>query len=747
MVALVHATAPESFVAADARAFDSWLEQVGAAYSPDERAAIAKALDTARARYGALATADGEAWIDRALGTALIVAGLKVDAASVRGAILLGAPSLPKFDPAAFTETFGEEVAQMVIGAARMGAIRAAPDSAGKDERDLQAENLRKMLLAMVEDIRVVLVKLAERTQALRFLVGSERTSADARAHAARETLDLFAPLANRLGVWQLKWELEDLSLRALEPEAYQRIARLLDERRLDRQHYIESVQATLRRELAAAGIKADVTGRAKHIYSIWNKMRRKGSGIESLYDIRAVRILVDEVRDCYTALGIVHNLWTPVAREFDDYIAKPKANDYRSLHTAVIGPEDKPLEVQIRTFDMHRQSEYGVAAHWRYKEGPHAGRRDPGYEEKIAWLRQVLDWKDAVADAGEWLQQFKSSLFTDTIYVLTPQGKVVDLPRGATPVDFAYAVHTSLGHRCRGAKVDGAMVPLNYALKSGQRVEIVAVKGGPSVGPSRDWLNPELRYVVSHRARAKVRQWFKAQQVEETIAHGREIVERELARAGLTAVKLEALAAETGHPKLDEFFAAVARAEINLRALQTAMHAVGHPNATSLAPAPVEPVVTRQSRAAGAGSGILIVGVDRLMTGLARCCKPAPPDPIVGFVTRGKGISIHRQSCSNVVRMKERQPERLITADWGRPRDEVFAVDVIVEAMDRQGLLRDVSEVFSREKINVTAVNTLSRNLQARMAFTLEVRGLDELKRALLLVREVSGVLSAARR
>src|SRR5207249_2568403 len=431
-------------------------------------------------------------------------------------------------------------------------------------------------------------------------------------------------------------------------------------------------------------------------------------------------RVLVDEVKDCYAALGVVHNLWTPVSREFDDYIAKPKANDYRSLHTAVIGPEDKPLEVQIRTFDMHRQSEYGVAAHWRYKESARAARRDPGYEEKIAWLRQVLDWKDAVADAGEWLQQFKSSLFTDTIYVLTPQGKVVDLPRGATPVDFAYAVHTSLGHRCRGAKVDGAMVPLNHVLSSGQRVEIVTVKQG---GPSRDWLNPELGYVHSHRARAKVRQWFKAQQVEEKIAHGREIVERELARAGMTAVKLEALATEVGFAKLEDFFAAVARTEVNQRALQNAIHAVGRPDAAPERPMDEATVVPRESKAAGAGSGILIVGVDRLMTGLARCCKPAPPDPIVGFVTRGKGISIHRQSCSNVARMRERQPERLITADWGAPRDEVFPVDVIVEAMDRQGLLRDVSEVFSRDKINVTAVNTLSKNLQARMAFTLEVR------------------------
>ncbi|MEP6943883.1 MAG: TGS domain-containing protein, partial [Betaproteobacteria bacterium] len=531
------------------------------------------------------------------------------------------------------------------------------------------------------------------------------------------------------------------LALRALEPETYKQIAKLLDERRLDRESYIEDVKEVLKRELAADGIKAEVFGRPKHIYSIWNKMRRKKSGIDTVYDIRAVRILVDEVKDCYAALGVVHNLWTPLAREFDDYIAKPKANDYRSLHTAVSGPDGKPLEVQIRTHEMHQHSEYGVAAHWRYKEGSAARQRDPGYEQKIAWLRQVLDWKDAIADGGEWLQQFKSSLFTDTIYVLTPQGRVVDLPRGATPVDFAYSVHTSLGHRCRGARVDGALVPLNHPLRSGQQVEIVSAKQG---GPSRDWLNPDLGYVHSRHARAKVRQWFKAQQLEETIAQGRTAVERELARAGMTALNLDSLAHAAGFAKLDEFFAAVARTEINTRALQAAIHGLAKPDA---APAVDDPTVIRRSKAAKSGAGILIVGVDRLMTGLARCCKPAPPDPIVGFVTRGKGISIHRQSCSNVERMRERQPERLITADWGRPREEVFAVDVVVEAMDRQGLLRDVSEVFSREKINVTAVNTLSRNLQARMSFTLEVANLPQLKRALALVREVSGVLSAGRR
>ncbi len=720
----------------------AWLEQAGAAYAADERTSIAEAVAHARERYGDLCTGDGEPWLDRALGTAAIVAGLKLDAISVRAAVLHGVPHCPGFDAEALKARFGQEVTDLVVGVVRMGAIRATAEGVDKDARDAQAENLRKMLLAMVGDIRVVLIKLAERTQALRFLVSGDT---DARAQAARETQDLFAPLANRLGVWQLKWELEDLALRALEPETYSQIAKMLDERRQDRQHYIEDVKATLKRELAAAGVKAEVSGRPKHIYSIWNKMRRKQLGIDSLYDIRAVRILVDEVQDCYAALGVVHNLWTPLAREFDDYIAKPKANDYRSLHTAVSGPEDKSLEVQIRTHDMHRHSEYGVAAHWRYKEGAGAGRRDPGYEEKIAWLRQVLDWKDAVADAGEWLQQFKSSLFTETIYVLTPQGRVVDLPRGATPVDFAYAVHTGLGHRCRGARADGAMVPLNYALQSGQRVEIVAIKDGPGVGPSRDWLNPDLGYVHSRHARTKVRQWFKAQQLETTIAQGRTAVERELARAGMTALNLEAVAHAAGFAKLDEFFAAVARTEVNTRQLQAAIHALARPDA---APAVVdEPVLPKQSKAAGSGSGILIVGVDRLMTGLARCCKPAPPDPILGFVTRGKGISIHRQSCSNIARMREKQPERLITADWGARREEVFPVDVIVEAMDRQGLLRDVSEVFSREKINVTAVNTLSRNLQARMSFTLEVPDLEQLKRALLLVRDVNGVLSAGRR
>jgi GTP pyrophosphokinase len=741
MVAVTHA-APQ---AAAPHAVGTWLESLASVYTEADRQRFAAAYELAQRTLGDARNADGERLIEHALGTAGILAAQRLDPDSLTASLLIGLPDMAGYDERRIVEQFGVDVATLIKGVARMESVQAVAAGADTQQRAAQAENLRKMLLAMVEDIRVVLIKLAERTQSLRFLMSSDEAR---RSAAAREVMDIYAPLANRLGLWQLKWELEDLSLRAIEPAEYKRIARLIDERRLDRERYIGEVVALLRRELGAVGLNADVSGRPKHIYSIFSKMRRKQIGIDALYDIRAVRILVESVRDCYTALGIVHNLWTPLPGEFDDYIAKPKANNYRSLHTAVIGPEGKPLEVQIRTHEMHRHSEYGVAAHWRYKEGAAgAERRDAGFDDKIAWLRQILDWKNAVADTGEWLSAFRSSLFTDSIYVLTPQGKVVDLPRGATPIDFAYAVHTSLGHRCRGARVDGQMVPLDYTLRNGQRVEIIAAKhGGPSVGPSRDWLNPELGYVQSHRARAKVRQWFKAQQHDETVAQGRVMLERELARLGQTALKLEMVATKAGFAKAEDLFAAFARDEIQSKQVQAAITAVAQP--AVVAPAPAQPeVVTRRSRATNSGHGILVVGVDRLLTGLARCCKPAPPDPIVGFVTRGKGITIHRASCTNVSRIRSREPERLIEADWGAPREQLFPVDIVVEASDRQGLLRDISELLTREKINVTAVNTQTRHHQARMAFTLEVESVRQLKRALQLARDIPGVFSADRR
>ncbi len=738
MVAVLHAAPMRDAPLAVA----AWLDDLRNPYGDEAAASIAAAWDALRSAAADASTDDGEPVVDRALGTAMILAGLRLDPASIRAALLHLMPYGDARDDEALAGKHGAETAALVRGVRRMTELRAAPAGSTPAERAAQAESLRKMLLAMVEDIRVVLIKLAERTQALRYLIARD---VDEARRVAREVTDLYAPLANRLGVWQLKWELEDLSLRALEPAVYKQIAKALDERRLDRQRYIEDVVEQLERELAAAGIDADVTGRPKHITSIRNKMLRKDIGIDAIYDVRAVRILVGDVKDCYAALGVVHNLWTPLAGEFDDYIAKPKANNYRSLHTAVTGPEDKPLEVQIRTREMHQHSEFGVASHWRYKEsGGRETRRDPGFDEKIAWLRQILDWKDAVADAGEWLAGFKESLFTDTIYVLTPQGRVIDLPRGATPVDFAYAVHTDLGHRCRGARVNGHMVPLNHRLNNGQRVDILTVKQG---GPSLDWLNPDLGYVTSHRARAKVRQWFKHQQHDETLAQGRATVERELARAGATALNLDALATRAGFAKSDEFFAAVARDEFNLRQIQAAIKALTAPSETPAVPDTVADVPMRKSRASGDAGGILVVGVDRLMTGLARCCKPAPPDPIVGYVTRGKGITVHRASCANLKRVRREQPERLIESNWGAPRDELFPVDIIVEASDRPGLLRDLSEIFSKEKINVTAVNTLSKQHLARMAFTLEVRSLDELKRALGQVNDVKGVLSASRR
>jgi GTP pyrophosphokinase len=556
----------------------------------------------------------------------------------------------------------------------------------------------------------------------------------------AQETLDILAPLANRLGIWQLKWELEDYAFRYLEPELYAKIASMLDQKRDEREGFIADAVAALEAELRLAGLRAEVQGRPKHIYSIYNKMRGKSLDFSELYDVRALRVLVDSVKDCYTALGVVHNLWTPIPKEFDDYISRPKSNDYRSLHTAVIGSDGRALEVQIRTHDMHRHAELGVAAHWRYKEtgtGRVAARPDP-FDEKIAWLRQVLAWRDDLVESVNRVEQFKQVAPDDTVYVLTPQGRVLDLPRGSTPVDFAYHLHTDLGHHCRGAKVDGVMVPLNYKLANGQRVEIVAAKTG---GPSRDWMNPALGYIQSSRARSKVRQWFNAQALAETIAQGRTMVERELQREGMTGANLDHLAQQLGYARSEELFAAAGREEIGTKLLQTALRGA--------MPAGAEPesFLPGKIRAAATGTGILIVGMDKLLTQLAKCCRPAPPDAIAGFVTRGRGVSIHRRNCRDLLRLAELHPERMIEAGWGQQEEGVFSVDIVVQANDRQGLLRDISEVLSREKINVTGVNTQSKQHMAYMSFTVEISNLEQLQRTLALVREVQGVLTASRR
>jgi len=722
-----------------------------------EAARLMLALEFVTELYEGRRLGTGEEALAHALGLAAGIAQLRLDADARMAGLLFAAPSFAPTGAAAMQEElqrrFGPTVATLVAGITRLNSLRVLTRTASGDLRAggkgaaSQTEVLRKMLLAMVEDIRVVLLRLASRVQTLRYLAGvKDEMRGEERVVVARETLDIYAPLANRLGMWQLKWELEDLAFRFIEPEAYKRIAAMLDERRGERETYIAGAIATLRTELGNAGLRAQISGRPKHIYSIWNKMRQKSLAFTDLYDVRALRVLVDEVKDCYTALGVVHNLWQPIPREFDDYISRPKTNAYRSLHTAVVGPDGRALEVQIRTHDMHHHAELGVAAHWRYKEGTgrNAGgaggqsRSSDGFDDKIAFLRQMLAWRDDVVDSSDWAAQSRQAALDDTIYVLTPQGRVVDLAQGSTPVDFAYALHSDVGHRCRGAKVDGRIVPLDYRLHNGEQVEILTAKTG---GPSRDWLNPALGYIRSSRARNKVRQWFNSQELEQLVAAGRATVERELQRQGRTGANLETLAQSLDFDAPEQLFAAVGREEIGSRQLQNALS----DPLEAPAPAPEE-LVARKSRADAAG-GILVVGVDRLMTQLAKCCKPAPPDAISGFVTRGRGVSIHRRNCASLANLVARLPERIIDAAWGASGDRVYSVDIVVRSNDRPGLLKDISEALSREHINVTAVNTLSRGHLASMSFTVEVKDTAQLARTLGMIAEVPGVISALRR
>lgn len=715
---------------AQAGAEDAQFDLLAEGLPPEARAQLVQAADFARGLYGEQCLGTGEPAWQHALGMALVAASLRLDLDTRLAALLFASSDFLEDAAEKLTTQFGAPVAELVGGLSRLKGLQLVT---GRNERaqsvKAQAEVLRKMLLAMSQDIRVVLLRLASRTQTLRHLADQPQAE---RAEVARESLDIYAPLANRIGVWHLKWEIEDLSFRFLDPETYKRIAKMLDERRVEREQFIEEAIARLQSELAAAGVRAEVVGRPKHIYSIYSKMKSKNIDFAEVYDVRALRVLVDEVRDCYTVLGIVHHIWQPIPKEFDDYISHPKGNNYRSLHTAVIGPGGRALEVQIRTHEMHQHAELGIAAHWRYKEKTGT---DVRYDDKIAWLRQLLSWRDEISDSSEWVRQFKRAALDDTIYVMTPQGRVIDLARGATPVDFAYRLHTDLGHRCRGAKVNGALVPLNTPLESGQTVEIVTVKQG---GPSRDWLQPEQGYLATSRAKSKVRQWFAAQEEAEMLAQGRAIVTREMQREGQTGANLEELAHKLGFANADALYLAAARNEVGQRQLQVALR--GAPEAAPEAPA----IQTRRSKASA--SRVLIVGVDKLLTQLGRCCKPAPPDAIAGFVTRGKGVSIHRLECANFRNISARNPERVISAEWGGGADALYPVDIVVEAQDRQGLLRDISEVLSREKINVTAVKTQSKQGAARMGFTIEVSGVAQLQRALKLIGDIGGVERASR-
>ncbi|WP_137918643.1 bifunctional (p)ppGpp synthetase/guanosine-3',5'-bis(diphosphate) 3'-pyrophosphohydrolase [Hydrogenophaga sp. 2FB] len=598
-----------------------------------------------------------------------------------------------------------------------------------------QTENVRKMLLAFSRDLRVVMLRLASRLQTLRYFAAVKGNPG---AAIASEALHVFAPLANRLGIWQIKWEMEDLAFRFLEPQTYKEVARLLDEKRAEREAHVEQVRHQLETDLKRQGIEASVQGRPKHIYSIVKKMRGKSLDFDQVFDIRALRVVVPDVAGCYAALAYVHANLVPIADEFDDYIAKPKPNGYQSLHTVVRDDQGRAFEIQIRTLAMHDHAEHGVAAHWAYKEAGAKGyagvSASSDYDAKIAVLRQLLAWERDLSGAAD-------GLFDDRIYVLTPDAAIVELPQGATALDFAYSVHTDLGHRCRGARVDGAMVTLNTPLQNGQTVEITAVKEG---GPSRDWLNAELGYLVSHRAKSKVRAWFNAQAMAETVARGREAVEKLLQREGKTALKLDDLAVAMGLASAQELFEQVGKDELSLRAIETQLRPP-----EPQAPSEIPPWLKKPRKPSGSSSGgVLVVGVESLMTQLAKCCKPAPPDDIGGFITRGKGVSIHRADCSDFAHLQRKNPDRVIEVQWGGQnvpdrdgRAAVYPVDVAIEAQDRQGLLRDISEVFAREKMNVIGVQTQSVRDVAWMTFTIEVTDARQVARAMSVVGDVTGV------
>lgn len=623
--------------------------------------------------------------------------------------------------------TFSKEVAMLVSGVMQ---ITEQSLQAKDPNSSTSHDNLRKMLLALVEDVRVVLIKLAERITVLR---AAAPLSASVRQQLALETRDIYAPLANRLGIGQIKWELEDLAFRYLEPEAYKSIAKLLDEKRLDRESYIKQVVTEIKNALAKENIYAEVFGRVKHIYSIWRKMLRKHLDFSDIYDVRAIRVLVPEIRDCYGALGVIHSLWQHIPKEFDDYIATPKENGYRSLHTAVIGPSGRTLEVQIRTFEMHQEAELGVAAHWLYKEG---GRLEPNYQKKLNALRQILDWSEEAheGDANEALLQ---EVLEDRVYIFTPKGAVIDLPLGSTPLDFAYHIHTELGHRCRGAKVNGTIVPLNTMLESGQQVEILPIKQGE---PSRDWLNPHLGYLKSARARAKVHSWFKRQARDENVQQGQAILEKELKRLGLETIGVGKILSKLGVKSLEELYASLGGGDLRLTQVISALQRSG----VSVSE---EPVLSSVSSVKHHGTEVTLQGVGNLLFHFAKCCKPLPGDQIVGYITLGRGVTIHRQDCLNV-HEKLDEADRLIQVNWGETSEGVYPVDISIRAYDRQGLLRDITSILTNERTNVIAVNTHTNKEDniAKLVLTVEISDLNALMNILNKIMQLPNVIDVER-
>jgi GTP diphosphokinase / guanosine-3',5'-bis(diphosphate) 3'-diphosphatase len=694
---------------------DTLVQRVLSYYPQADATLIRSAYDFAAKAHAGQLRASGEPYIVHPLETAVIVAGLYLDLAAVSAALLHDVPEDTPVGLDGITKAFGPEVAKLVDGVTKLSRI-----SWGSIEEE-QAESLRKMFLAMVDDVRVVLIKLSDRLHNMRTLGA---LPPDRQRKIAQETMEIYAPLASRLGIWQFKWELEDLAFKALNPDKYHELAALLDTTQRNREHYIGQAMATLQQALEEQDIQAQISGRPKHIYSIYRKMQRKHREFEQIYDLLAIRLIVDSVKDCYAALGIVHSLWRPIPGEFDDYIAMPKENLYQSLHTAVIFGDGLPLEVQIRTQEMHRLSEYGIAAHWRYKEGT---RRDINFESKIAWLRQLMEWRRDIADATEFVESLKTDIFRDQVYVFTPKGDIIDLPAGSTPVDFAYRIHSDIGHRCRGSKVNGRLVALDYQLQNGDRIEILTAKQG---GPSRDWLNQNLGFIKSHNARDKVRAWFKREQREENVVQGKESLDHEIRRLSLEQ-SAEDIARLFKFDKLDDFYAAIGCGDIEMQAIASKLIPQERP-----LPKAVTPVNDK--------TGIRVMGVGDLLTRLGTCCKPLPGDAIVGYITRGRGVTVHRQDCPNVQKVEE---GRLVPVAWGQSDHYIYPVSIRIEALNRDGLLRDVTSLVAEDHVDITlAKATVHPDQTATITATLQVTGMDQVSRILAKIEGLRDVLEVRR-
>jgi GTP pyrophosphokinase len=679
----------------------------------------------------------GEPYITHPVAVTYLVAQLELDHHALAAAFLHDVQEDCGIPNEQIAKEFGADVARIVDGLTKLDKLPITFGDQQSAREAMQAQNLRKMFLAMAEDIRVVLIKLCDRLHNMRTLWAFPE---EKQRRIARETIEVYAPLANRLGVWHLKWELEDLAFRYLEPEKYREIAELLAAKREQRQEYISKASAQLQEHLAAAGIHAEVTGRAKHIYSIYQKMQRyaqQSKSFDQIYDLLALRVFVDTVAECYHALGVVHQLWRPIPHQFDDYIANPKDSMYQSLHTTVVGPDNRPLEIQIRTHDMHRVAEYGVAAHWRYKEGAKTGRD----EERIAWLRQLLDWQRDLAGAEEFVETVKTDIFQDQVFVFTPKGEVIDLPAGATPLDFAYRIHTDLGHQTVGAKVNGRMVALNSQLRTGDMVEIM--RSRTSKGPSRDWLNPNVGYVRTSHSREKIRQWFRKQERADNVETGRELLEKEMRRLGIDINERQAqVLALFNYPTWDEFLAAIGYGAVSTTTIARRLGALIQEEEAAAEEPP--PLPSTLAPATVGAPGMRVLGIGNLLTTMARCCNPVPGDQIAGYVTRSRGVTVHRADCPNVLNEEER--ERIVEVEWGTA-GKLYPVSIRIEAWDRVGLLRDITAIVSEERVNMVGVRTVE-NADGGVAIlaTLETTGLEQLSRLLSRIEIVRGVRQVER-